>query len=147
MSLFSSTTTISIMRWNSSARNSGCEGNKTMDHAFRLWKATGLLLLVAGLYGCNTLHSVPGGTAVSEAVNRSVQSAKELVDSKPKPGGKDDKYCDLFEEPSYEVTNNVVEVVLSTNGLQTIQDWQQGRYTRPATRKDALQKAAENVSR
>jgi hypothetical protein len=118
-----------------------------MQHVLHFLKATSLLLLLASLCGCDTLQSVPGGATVSEVVNKGFQTAKELVDSKLKPGGKDDKYCDLFEEPSYEVTNSVVDAVLSTNGLQTIQDWQQGRFSHSSTRRDALQKAAENVSR
>ena len=118
-----------------------------MDQAFHLPKAASLLLLLANLFGCATMESVPGGATVSSTVNKGFQAAKDLVDGKSKPGSKDDKYCDAFEETSYEVTDNVVDAVLSSNGLQTIQDWQQGRFTHASTRKSALQKVAENVSK
>src|SRR5438105_1603434 len=147
MNSSSSTRTTLIMKWNSSVRNSRCEENKTMDHAFHLPKAASLLFLLAYVGGCATLESVPGGTTVSNTVNRGFQTAKEFVESKAKPGSKEDKYCDAFEETSYEVTDNVVDIVLSTDKVQILPDLQQGRLTHSSTGKNAYQKIAEDVSK
>src|SRR5205085_6332068 len=84
---------------------------------------------------------------VSSAVTSGSQTVRNFIDRKPKPGSKEDKYCDLFEEASYDVTDNVVSAVLSSNGLQTMQDWQRGGFTRVATGGNSLQKVAENVSK
>jgi predicted Zn-dependent protease len=118
-----------------------------MDHALHWPKAASLVFLLAYVGGCATLASVPGGTDVSTTVTKGFQTVKEFVEGKPKPGGKEDKYCDAFEETSYEVTDNVVAIVLATDKLQLIQDVQQGRLAYSSTGKNAYQKIAEDVSK
>ena|SRR6266498_1010392 len=88
-------------------------------------QALSLLLLFAVLYGCATLPSSLVQVNLPGSLPQATNDVGEWM-KKKFPGGQVrnvDRYCDALEEPSYAVTNNVVDVVLA-QGFELFQTGQ-----------------------
>jgi hypothetical protein len=116
-----------------------------MDDAFRLLKAASLLLLLAGLFGCATLQAVPGVSDVTTTVDTGFTKVKEFVTSQTGPASKDDKYCDLFEEPAYTMIDNATQLASAT-GIKSLEEWSKNRFKRAPTGNKDIEELVKTAS-
>jgi hypothetical protein len=117
-----------------------------MTYTFHLLKAVSLLFLSAGCFGCTTLQAVPGVSDVTGAVDTGINEVKKFVASKTGQDSKGDKYCDLFEEPSYALTDNVMQVA-SAAGFKSLEDWSKHSFKGSPTDHTDLEETVKTVSK
>jgi hypothetical protein len=118
-----------------------------MHHGLRLLNAASLMFLLADLWGCANLPSVPVPRDLSGAVHQGAQGVKELMSPIFEKGHvrNIDKYCDSLEE-SYAVTDNVMRVA-SAAGLQSFLAWQRSGFKRSPMGNREVEEAVKSVSR
>jgi peptidase M48-like protein len=118
-----------------------------MHHGLRLLNAASLMFLLADLWGCANLPSVPVPRDLSGAVHQGAQGVKELMSPIFEKGHvrNVDKYCDSLEE-SYAVTDNVMRVA-SAAGLQSFLAWQRSGFKRSPMGNREVEEAVKSVSR